>query len=172
MTALNPTLQTMCQRQSIRRYRDEAVPAEHLRLILEAARRAPTGSNRQNWRLIVVTESALKKQVAALCMDQTWIGDAGAILVLVKLPDQGDTNGAIVLDHAILAATSLGYGTCWVGAINRAELGALLGLPEGYVVQNVTPVGIAADTPARRPRKAPEELFMAERWGQPLSYEP
>jgi nitroreductase len=110
--------------------------------------------------------------VAALCMDQTWIGDAGAILVLVKLPDQGDTNGAIVLDHAILAATSLGYGTCWVGAINRAELGALLGLPEGYVVQNVTPVGIAADTPPRRPRKAPEELFMAELWGQPLTYEP
>lgn len=131
MTALNPTLQTMWQRQSIRQYRDEAVPAEHLKLILEAARRAPTGSNRQNWRLIVVTESALKKQVAALCMDQAWIGDAGAILVLVKLPDQGDTNGAIVLDHAILAATSLGYGTCWVGAINRAELGALLGLPEG-----------------------------------------
>ncbi|NLX35319.1 MAG: nitroreductase [Chloroflexi bacterium] len=171
MTEPNATLQTMWQRQSIRKYRDEPVPADHLGLILEAARRAPTGSNRQNWRLIVVTAPDLRQQVAAACMGQTWIGEAGAILVLVKLPDQGDTNGAIVLDHAILAATSLGYGTCWVGAIDREQVGALLGLPDGYTVQNLTPVGIADDTPPRRPRKAPEELFMAEGWGRPLSYE-
>lgn len=171
MPDLNPTLQTLWKRQSIRRYQDAPIPPQDLHLILEAARRAPTGSNRQNWRLIVVTEPDLKRQVAAACMNQTWIGDAGAVLVLVKLPDQGDTNGAIVLDHAILAATSLGYATCWIGAIDRERLGELLGLPEGYAVQNVTPVGIAAETPPRRPRKAPQELFMAERFGQPLSYE-
>jgi nitroreductase len=171
MPDLNPTLQTMWQRQSIRKYQPEPVPAADLHLILEAARRAPTGSNRQNWQMIVVTDEALRREVAAACMNQTFIGDAGAILVLVKLPEQGDTNGAIVLDHAILAATSLGYATCWIGAIDREKLGELLGLPAGYAVQNVTPVGIAADTPERRPRKAPEALFMDQRYGQPLSYE-
>ena len=47
---MNETLETMWQRRSVRRYRPDPIPEEHLRLILEAARRAPTGANRQNWR--------------------------------------------------------------------------------------------------------------------------
>jgi nitroreductase len=167
---MNETLQTMWKRQSIRKYTGAPIAAADLNQILEAARRAPTGSNRQNWRMVVVQDAGMRAKVAAACNGQTWVGDAAAVLVLVTLPGEGQTNGTIVLDHAILAATSLGYGTCWVGACDREALKTLLGIPADHGITNVVPVGVSAEAPARRGRKEPAELFMRDRFGAPLDY--
>ena len=168
---MNETLTTMWKRRSIRKYQVKPVPEADLNLILETARRAPTGGNRQNWRMVVVTDEALKRQVAEACNGQTWIGDAGAILVLVTLPGEGQVNGTIVLDHAILAATSLGYGTCWIGACDRDKLKALLGIPEDHGITNVTPVGVPAIEPEWRGRKPPAEMFRLNGFAEPLDFE-
>jgi nitroreductase len=167
---MNETLETIWQRRSIRKYKDDPIPDTHLHLILEAARRAPTGSNRQNWRMVVVTDSALRRQTAEACNGQMWMAGAPLILCLVTLPGEGNVNGAIVLDHAILAATSLGYGTCWIGAYDSEKVKAVLGIPQDHGIVCLTPVGLAAEAPNARPRKAPEQLFMRERFGSPLSY--
>lgn len=167
---MNETLETMWKRKSIRKYKSDPILADDLNLILEAARRAPTGANRQNWRMIVVTDPDLKKKTAEACNRQMWMADAAIILCLVTTPGQGKVNGAIVLDHAILAAASLGYGTCWIGAYNADKVKEVLGIPEDHGVVNLTPLGVSADQPAARPRKAPAELFMKERFGTPLDY--
>ena len=167
---MNETLQTMWKRRSVRKYQPQAVPEADLHLILEAARRAPTGSNRQNWRMVVVTDESLRRQVAEACNGQSWAGDAGAILVLVTLPGEGQVNGTIVLDHAILAATSLGYGTCWIGACDRDAIKGILGIPADHGITNVTPVGVPDVSPDWRGRKSPAELFMRDRFGEPLDY--
>jgi len=169
---VNDTLQTMWDRQSIRKYRADPLPQEDLDLILEAARRAPTGGNRQNWRMIVIREEELRQQAAQACHNQMWMADAPVILCLVTLPGEGKVNGAIVLDHAILAAASLGYGTCWIGAYDPAQVKALLGIPEDHGIVCLTPVGVPAQTPPRRERKARSELFMADRFGAPLEDAP
>ena len=167
---MNETLKTMWKRRSIRNYRPDPIPEEDLNLILEAARRAPTGANRQNWRMIVVTDAELRTKTAKACNNQTWMAQAPVILCMVSTPGEGPANGTIVLDHAILAATSLGYGTCWVGAYNAANVREALGIPEDYGVVYLTPVGLSADEPGERPRKSPVELFMEERFGSPLDY--
>jgi nitroreductase len=167
---MNETLETMWKRRSIRKYRSDPIPEGDLNLILEAARRAPTGGNRQNWRMIVVTDPDLRRKTAEACSNQMWMADAPVILCLVTLPGEGSVNGTIVLDHAILAATSLGYGTCWVGAYDRAKIKDLLGIPEDHGTICLTPVGLSADVPRDRPRKPPAELFMKERFGSPLDY--
>ena len=167
---MNETLQTMWKRRSIRKYKSDPVSEEDLHLILEAARRAPTGANRQNWRMIVVTDPDLRKQTAAACSNQMWMADAPVIFCLVILPGEGSVNGTIVLDHAILAATSLGYGTCWIGAYDVAEVKEVLGIPEDHGVVCLTPVGLPAEQAPERPRKSPAELFMRERFGSPLDY--
>jgi len=89
---------------------------------------------------------------------------------MVTLPGEGQVNGTIVLDHAILAATSLGYGTCWIGACDREKVKELLGIPADYGITNLAPVGVANQDPKDRGRKAPDELFMQERFGEALSY--
>ena len=73
---MNPTLQTMWDRQSIRKYRSDPIPENDLNLILEAARRAPTGGNRQKWHMVVVTDLEKRAQTAQACSKQTWMADA------------------------------------------------------------------------------------------------
>lgn len=167
---MNETLETMWKRRSIRKYKPEPIPEEHLYLILEAARRAPTGGNRQNWRMVVVSDPDMRRQVAEASNGQMWMADAAVILVMVTLPGEGQVNGTIVLDHAILAATSLGYGTCWIGACDREKIKALLGIPADHGITNLVPVGVAAEAPEARKRKSPAELFMRDRFGNPLDY--
>jgi nitroreductase len=169
---MNETLKTMWRRRSIRKYQDVALPEEDLNLILEAARRAPTGANRQNWRMVVVRDPELRRRTAEGCSGQMWMAQAPVILCLVALPGEGKVNGAIVLDHAILAATSLGYGTCWIGAFDGAKVRAVLGIPEDHDIVNLTPVGISADEPKVRGRKVPSELFCDEAFDSPLDYDP
>lgn len=167
---MNETLKTMWNRRSIRKYKPDPILEEHLHLILEAARRAPTGANRQNWHMIVVTDADLRQKTAEACNGQMWMAGAPVILCLVTLPGEGKVNGAIVLDHAILAATSLGYGTCWIGAYDEAKVKAVLGIPDDHGIVCLTPVGLSADQPQARPRKPPAQLFMRERFGAPLDY--
>jgi len=53
-------------RRSIREYTDEPVSEEHLEMILEAARQAPSGENAQPWRFIIVNDPATRKQLGAI----------------------------------------------------------------------------------------------------------
>ena len=167
---MNETLETIWSRRSIRKYKSDPVPEEHLNLILEAARRAPTGGNRQNWRMIVITDPELRSKIAEACSHQMWMAEAPIILCLVTMPGEGKVNGAIVLDHAILAATSLGYGTCWIGAYDSSEVKRILGIPEDHGILCLTPVGLPAEQPGARTRKPPSQLFIRDRFGSPLDY--
>jgi nitroreductase len=167
---MNETLQTMWKRRSIRKYKSDPISEEDLHLILEAARRAPTGANRQNWRMVVVTDPDLRQKTAEACSGQMWMADAAAILCMVVLPGEGKVNGAIVLDHAVLAATSLGYGTCWIGAYDADKVRAVLGIPEDHGIVCLTPVGVPDVQPEARPRKSPAQLFMNDQFGNSLDY--
>jgi nitroreductase len=79
-------------------------------------------------------------------------------------------NGTIVLDHAVLAATSLGYGTCWIGAYDEAQVKEVLGIPADHGLICLVPVGLPAEEPPARSRKAPKELYMLDQFGKPLDY--
>jgi nitroreductase len=161
----------MWTRRSVRKYRLDPIPQENLFLILEAARRAPTGGNRQKWQMVVVTDPDLRKQTAKACNGQMWMADAPVILCLVTWPGESKVNGTIVLDHAILAATSLGYGTCWIGAYDADQVRKVLDIPADHGIVCLTPVGLPAEQPAARKRKPPAELFRAERFDTVLDYE-
>jgi nitroreductase len=168
--SMNETLETMWRRRSVRKYKPDAIPEEHLNLILEAARRAPTGANRQSWRMVVVRDPDVRRKTAEACSSQMWMADAPVILCLVTLPDERRVSGTIVLDHAILAATGLGYGTCWIGSYDADKVKEVLGIPDDHGIVCLTPVGVPAEQPDPRPRKPPAELFMADRFGAVLDY--
>ena len=168
---VNDTLKSMWRRRSIRKYRLDPIPEEDLSRILEAARRAPTGANRQQWRMIVVKDPDVRSRLAGACTGQMWMADAPVILCVVTLPKGWVVDGTIVLDHAILAATSLGYGTCWIGAFDGPAVKAVLGIPEDHDIVCLTPVGIGAEQPRARPRNSPSEQFALNAFGTPLAYE-
>lgn len=69
------------QRRSIRSFRSDPVPGDSILAILEAARLAPSGSNRQPWRFIVVTDKDEKAGLRKICFDQAFIEEAPVVFV-------------------------------------------------------------------------------------------
>jgi nitroreductase len=157
-------------RRSIRKYKPEPIPEEKLRTILEAARLAPSAGNRQPWRFIVVQDIERKKALAKVANNQTFL-DASAVIVATGDPDVSarwyEKDPMIALEHIVLAATALGYGTCWIGAFDEDALKHLLKIPANVKVIALLPIGIPDETPAPRPRKDFSEIFFKEEWQNP-----
>jgi nitroreductase len=108
------------------------------------------------------------KALAKAANDQTFLGDAGAIVVATGDPEKSarwhEKDTMIGLEHMVLAATSLGYGTCWIGAFNEDAVKSLLKIPAKMKVVALLPIGMPGEKPAARLRKRPSEIFFREEW--------
>jgi nitroreductase len=62
------------------------------------------------------------------------------------------------LEHIVLEAVKLGLGTCWIGAFNEDEVKRILKIPQDKNVVALLTVGVPAESPTARPRKALEEI--------------
>ena len=71
------------QRRSVRRFKNIPVAEDQLSLLLEAARLAPTGSNTQSGRFIVIREERMRQQVAKVSHDQKWMAQAPLFVACV-----------------------------------------------------------------------------------------
>ena len=167
------TLETIFSRHSIRSYKPDLIPAAHLQQILEAVRQSPSASNRQPWHFVVIGDDEQKQRVAHLCGEQMWMAGAAYIIVAVGQPAISAkwyrVDVAIALQTLVLAAHSLGYGTCWIGDYRPAEMKDLLRLPADMEVVACTPLGVPAVSPAARPRKDWDQVFSADEYGRSLS---
>ena len=164
-------------RRSVRKYRAEPIPQEVLARVLEAARIAPSGSNRQPTRLIVVTDEEVKQKLVPMCHDQAFIAAAPVVIVACGRDieyNRGEwmercsmvVDVAIAVDHLTLAARAEGLGTCWIGSFSNARLKEFFRLPEEVDVAALTPLGYSegeafTDPQGRIPR---EEFVHWERW--------
>jgi nitroreductase len=167
------TVETILERRSVRTYKPEPIPDAHLRQILEAGRQAPSAANRQPWHFIVVGQAEQKQRVAQACGGQMWMADAAYIIVALGLPVVSSkwyrVDVAIALENMVLAAYSLGYGTCWIGDFDAKRLKDICQIPEELEIVACTPLGVPDVKPAARPRKAWEQVFSAENYGQAMS---
>ncbi len=75
-------MDVILNRRSIRAFRPDPIPDDVMEQILEAGRLTPSSMNWQNWRFGVVTDPALKRNLADACGGQEWIGTAPAVLAL------------------------------------------------------------------------------------------
>ncbi|MFA4917117.1 MAG: nitroreductase family protein [Syntrophales bacterium] len=68
-------------RRSIRKYKPDAIPDEHIRELLNSARLAPSGCNAQPWRFKIVREEDVKTKLAEAAYDQAFIAQAPIVIV-------------------------------------------------------------------------------------------
>ena len=159
-------------RRSIRRFKSEPLPEEHLKKILEAAQQAPSAGNKQPWRFIVVSDSDTKDRLGKIARNQTWISDAGVIIVALAMDKKSpqiyerwaERDVMIAVEHMVLSAWSLGYGTCWIGAFTEEDVKELLGIPKEMTVINLLPIGVPDVNPEKKSRKPFEEIFHEEKY--------
>jgi len=138
-------------------------------MILEAGRLAPSAGNRQPWRFIVVKNLERKRALAKAADNQTFIADAGVIIVALSDPEASPRwfrqDPMIAVEHMVLAVTALDYGSCWIGAFNEDKVKRVLKIPEGLAVIALLPVGLPDESPPPRARKPLKEIFFSEEYG-------
>ena len=164
-------------RRSIRSYKPDPIPKEVLTRVLDAARIAPSGSNRQPWKFIVVKDEELKRRIAKACHNQMFIAEAPVVIVACGYNihyNRGEYMGdfsmlvdvSIAFTHLILAARAEGLGTCWIGSFNNEEIKRILGIPEEVNVVAITPLGYPKDEEFREPgpRKPLSEIMSVDKF--------
>lgn len=151
---------TIKDRRSIRVYKGERIPKDKLEKLLEAARLAPSAANRQNWKFIVVENEQIKNQLVTACNNQAFVGTASHVIAGIGDSSQKwhQVDLAIALEHVVLEAVELELGTCWIGAFNEDEVKKILKIPQDKKVVALLTVGVPAESPTARPRKAMEEI--------------
>ena len=160
-------------RYSVRAYKPDPVEDDALNQVLEAARLAPTAANRQPFRLVVIHTAGREAELKRI-YPRDWFAQAPLVICACGIPAQGwthsdgknytDVDVAIAMDHLILAAASLGLGTCWIAAFDPTAAREVLGLPDGVEPVAFTPLGYPADRPGLKKRKPLAELVRYERW--------
>jgi nitroreductase len=165
-------------RRSVRLYRPDIPEDAVLERVFDAARIAPSGSNRQPWRFIVVSEESARQELAALCEEQRFVAEAPLIITACGFDIKYNRGGwmgkgsvlvdvAIAMDHLTLAARNEGLGTCWIGSFDNEGIKAFLGIPKTVQVVALTPLGYPKDPAifrSTKARKSLAEIVCKERW--------
>lgn len=161
-------------RKSVRAFQDKPVEVDTLNAVLEAARLAPSASNRQEWRFVVVRDEGLRVELIGAAKNQTFVGQAPVVIACCAVTDNHmmscgqlcyPIDVAIAIDHMTLQAAELGLGTCWIGAFYEDEVKKLLGIPKAVRVVGLLPLGYPEDaSPKQKNRMQLEELVHWDRW--------
>lgn len=165
------------KRQSVRKYSSMPVEKEKIDLCIEAGRIAPSASNSQPWKYIVVDDPVLKDKVAhetysSLVSFNKFVVQAPVIIVIViEKPGLITQIGAsyqkrdyplidigITAEHFCIQATELGLGTCMLGWFNEKPIKKLLNIPEKKRIGLMISVGYADDEPRQKIRKKTEDM--------------
>lgn len=162
------TIATIQNRRSIRKYKAKEIPQDVLLQVLEAARLAPSGANRQPFQLIVVTDPVKKRGLVPLCKNQHFVDEAAVFIAGIDDPQQkwSRVDLSIALDHLSLAAMEYGLGTCWVGAFDHDKLAEYLEVPKDRVITVCVSLGYPDESPEARPRKSMSDLTFWNSYGK------
>jgi nitroreductase len=153
-------LEAIRKRRSVRKYTGEPIPRQDLEKIVDAGRLAATGSNTQPWDFIVVTNRAM---IEKLKVASEWMDKAGAIIAVVMDPSSRwwVEDGAAAVENMLIAATALGYGSCWLEGYTlprEEEFKTLLGVPLEKRLLTLVPVGVPAEWPAKGKKSLTEVI--------------
>jgi nitroreductase len=135
-------------RKSVRNFLDKPVEKEKIMMCLEAARLAPSASNSQPWKFIVVDDNEKRKRLCdsafnGLYAINSFCKTAPVIIVAVSEKSKfltrigGIFRGTqyyqidigIACEHLVLEAEDLGLGTCWIGWFDEKAVKSVINIP-------------------------------------------
>ncbi len=172
-------LELIKSRRSVRNYSDKPVEKEKLFKILEAGRWSPSSGNVQNWRFVVVNNDSLKLKLAESCLGQYWLTEAPAIIIVCSVEEKirilfgsrGEQlysvqNCSVAIQNMLIEATSLGLGSCWVGAYDEEKIKRILRIKDSNVsVRGLITIGYAEEVPPPPKRYELDRLVYFNKWG-------
>ncbi|MEA3500972.1 MAG: nitroreductase family protein [Candidatus Marinimicrobia bacterium] len=166
------------RRQSDRKYLDKPVEREKLDRCIEAARLAPSASNSQPWKFIIIDDKKLKNEVANATFTKivkfnSFVPTAPVIIVItidkpklmlqmgniLKKTNYGLIDIGIATEHFCLQATEEGLGTCILGWFDEKKIKKILGIPKKNKIGLVISLGYSGHKTIReKKRKSIKEI--------------
>lgn len=175
---MNETIDQLHSRKSVRVFEDREIPEDIVKEILEAACQAPTAGNQQLYTIIRVTDKSLLERLSESCDHQPFISESKLALVFCadclkwhkayeycgcdpRKPGAGDLmlaviDAAIAAQNTVVAAWSLGIGSCYIGDIleNCEEQRDILGIPEWVMPAVMLVFGYPSEQQKKRMKPA------------------
>lgn len=153
-------MDAVLNRRSVRKFTDYAVTDDEIRQLMEAARWAPSWANTQVWEFIVIRDKAIMEQIAGTYVDKnpaTKCSLAASALIVAcartgvsgcydgrdvtKFPNWFMFDLGIAVQNLCLKAHELGLGSVVAGFLDHDACKKIVGLPDGYEVVAVLPLG-------------------------------
>ena len=161
-------------RKSVRAFKAKDVPEDVMTRLLEAARRAPSANNLQEWRFVVIRNPDTRERISQAACGQSFIATAPVVLaccaetndhIMTCNQRSYPIDVAIAVDHITLCASAEGLGTCWIGAFYEDQVKDILGIPPHIRVVILLPIGYPQDpTLVKKYRLPLEKIVKYERW--------
>ncbi len=179
--ATNPVVKTILERRSIRMYKDTPVEHEKLQAIATCGINAPSGMNRQPWLIRIVEDQQLIAEVTEVYKQANakqverdknfknmFRNAPNLICVCTPAQGGGELDAGILGQNMVLAAQSLGLGTCYLGGpvrfLNSNEKARFfldrLDIPADYRLNYILAIGYPDEQPAPRPRDDKKVKFI------------
>lgn len=187
--ANNPVLEAIKSRRAIRSYEDKPVPESAVETMLEAATYAPSAINIQPWKFTIVTSKAEMKRLSDIAkpMLLRMLPDAGnaalsalrkslndplynifydapLLIFVAGVKGRYDVyDSSMAAQNMMLAAYSLGIGSCWIGTAatlaNEPKIKEELGIPEDHQVHAAIIFGYPKNGFPQAPPKHPPQIL-------------
>ena len=185
---MNETIKQLFDRKSVRVFTNREISAEDKALIIASAAQAPTAGNQQLYTILDITDQSIKDRLAVTCDNQPFIAKARMVLIFLadcrkwyrayqeagcqpRKPRAGDfliafSDANIAAQNAVVAAHSLGIGSCYIGDImeHYEEHVRLLSLPEYVFPAAMLVFGYPDKSQIRRekPKRVDDRFIVCE----------
>ena len=178
---VNPVLSNIMARRSIRKYLDKPVEHAKLEIVVRAGINAPSAVNRQPWIVRVVEDQKLIADVTEVYKEANaemvkrdkdfknmFRNAPNLICVCTPANGGGELDAGLLGENMMLAAQSIGLGTCCLGGPVRFLLSNekckffldRLDIPEGYKLNYILAIGYPDEQPAAKPRDASKVKYL------------
>ena len=177
---LNPVLSTIMSRRSVRKYLEKPVEHEKLEVIAKCGINAPSGMNRQPWIVRVVEDQKLIADVTEVYKQENaeqvkrdkdfknMFRNAPNLICVCTPANGGDLDAGLLGENIMLAAQSMGLGTCCLGGPVRFLLSNekckffldRLDIPADYKLNYIIAIGYPDEQPDAKPRDASKVKFI------------
>lgn len=145
---LNPTLETIAQRRSVRRYTDRKVSKDTIDMLLRAAMAAPSSKDRRPWQFVVVDDRPTLDTLSARLPFASMLAHVPQALVVCgdsRVSESWFLDCSAATQNFLLAAQAIGLAAVWTGVYPNADrivtVQEELGLPANIIPLAVVPFG-------------------------------
>ena len=164
---MNEVMNNILTRRSIRKFKDEPVPRELTEQVVQAGVWAPSGKNEQTWRFFVMSDanrlSGLFTAIGKAMGNPAYTFYGAKTMIMVTCDREagnGIADGAAAMENMMLAAHSLGLGSCWINQLkfcgDDPDVRKLLdsyGVPTNHQVIGMVALGYPDGEAKPKPRK-------------------